>query len=308
MSRDTLTVIVLPSGAGRPRTITFRKDRLRLAAAGVLVFLGAVALLLLSHRSLRRQVAELEYLRAEANSQRSQVASMVEEMDGLKDQFQRLQNLDHKLRLLASLEPPSGANKPLSGLGGPDPSSTSSDEVFISDRQSALVESMRRELDSLKVASVRQEGSFRELESALQEMKSQLASTPSVWPVKGWVTSGFGSRISPFTGRKVMHTGLDIATRKGSLITSPADGVVIRVNSEYDFGKLVEVDHGYGIVTRYGHNSQVLVRVGQRVRRGQPIARVGNTGRSTGPHLHYEVRLNGIPINPKRYIVEEDTL
>ncbi len=139
-------------------------------------------------------------------------------------------------------------------------------------------------------------------------MKSQLAATPSIWPVHGWVTSGFGRRLSPFTGRRVLHTGLDIATRKGAIIIAPADGVVTRAATEYDFGKLVEIDHGFGVSTRYGHNSQILVRPGHRVRRGEPIARVGNTGRSTGPHLHYEVRLNGVPVNPRRYIVEEDTL
>jgi murein DD-endopeptidase MepM/ murein hydrolase activator NlpD len=135
-----------------------------------------------------------------------------------------------------------------------------------------------------------------------------LASTPSIWPVRGWVTSGFGKRLSPFTGRKNLHTGIDIATRHGTVVVAPADGVVTRVTTKYDMGKLVEIDHGYGILTRYGHNSEILVRPGQRVRRGQPIARVGNTGRSTGPHLHYEVRLNGVPVNPMRYIVDDETI
>ena len=308
MSRDTLTVIILPGGAGRPRTLTIRRKRLKLAAIVALACLGGLVAMTISYSNLRRQVAELSYLQAETTSQRMQLASLAEELKGLKDQFQRLQKLDRKLRLLASLEPSSESSKPLLGLGGPDPASTSADKVFIADSQRALVETMRQELARLKDASNRQEASFHELESAFHDLKSLLASTPSIWPVHGWVTSGFGQRISPFTGHRALHTGIDIATRKGAVIVAPADGVVTRVSTKYDFGKFVEIDHGYGITTRYGHNSQILVRPGQRVRRGEPIARVGNTGRSTGPHLHYEVRLNGVPVNPRRYIVEEETL
>lgn len=307
MSRDTLTVIILPDGAGRPRTLAVKRSRLKLAGLSVLVFVGAFVLMAVSYHGLRRQVTELNYLQTEASTQRAKVASMVQELDDLQDRFQRLQEMDRKLRLLVSLEPSSNA-KPQAGLGGPDPSSASSESVFITDRQSTLMENMRLELAKLKDAAALQEGSFKEIHNAFKEMRSKLASTPSIWPVRGWMTSGFGRRISPFTGRRVLHTGIDIATRKGAIVTAPADGVVVRVSSEYDFGKLVEIDHGFGVVTRYGHNSNILVRPGHRVRRGEPISRVGNSGRSTGPHLHYEVRLNGVPVNPKRYIVEEETL
>jgi murein DD-endopeptidase MepM/ murein hydrolase activator NlpD len=273
-----------------------------------MVLVGAFILIAVSYRGLRHQVAELNYLQTEVSSQRNKVTSMAEELEGLQDQFQRLQEMDRKLRMLVSLEPSSTSGKPQAGLGGPDPSSTSTDNALIADRQSTLVENLRLELSRLKDAAGRQEASFTEIHSAFTDMKSKLASTPSIWPVRGWMTSGFGRRISPFTGRRVLHTGIDIATRKGAIVTSPANGVVTRVTTEYDFGKLVEIDHGYGLTTRYGHNSKILVRPGHRVRRGQPVARVGNTGRSTGPHLHYEVRLNGVPVNPKRYIVEEETL
>ena len=308
MSRDTLTVIVLPDGAGSPRTFALRRSRLKLAAVGAVVFVGIASLMALSYRGLRRQVAELEHLQAESVAQRTKVASMAEELESLQDQFQKLRDMDRKLRLLVSLEPSSLSTKPQAGLGGPDPSSTSADSTFISDRQSTLMDKMRNELARLKEAAGEQEASFGEIHKAFQKLRTKLSATPSIWPVRGWMTSGFGRRVSPFTGKRVMHTGIDIATRGGALIIAPADGVVSRVANELDFGKLVEIDHGYGVVTRYGHNSKILVRPGHRVRRGEPIARVGNTGRTTGPHLHYEVRLNGVPVNPKRYIVEEDTL
>jgi murein DD-endopeptidase MepM/ murein hydrolase activator NlpD len=264
-------------------------------------------MMVVSYGGLRRQVAELNSLQAEAASQRAHIASMAKDLEAFQEQFQKLQDLDLKLRLLVSMEPSSQMTKPLAGLGGPDPSS-SSDNAFISDRQSTLLENMRRELGRLKEAASIQEASFNEINKAFQQQRSRLAATPSIWPVKGWRTSGFGQRISPFTGRRVLHTGIDIATRKGAIVRAPADGLVNRVTTEYDFGKLVEIDHGHGVVTRYGHNNKILVRPGQRVRRGEPISQVGNSGRSTGPHLHYEVRLKGVPVNPKRYIVDEDTL
>ncbi len=231
---------------------------------------------------------------------------MSEEMKGLNDQLQRMQKLDRKLRLLASLEPTTESSKPLLGLGGPNTKASSGEDVIIADSLSTLIETMRQELAKLKEATGRQEESFHELVSAFHDLKSLLAYTPSIWPVRGWVTSGFGRRVSPFTGKRSLHTGMDIASRKGALVVAPADGVVARVVTEYDFCKLLEIDHGYGLKTRYGHNSHVLVRAGQRVERGDPIARVGNTGRSTGSHLHYEVHLNGVPVNPKRYILLEE--
>jgi murein DD-endopeptidase MepM/ murein hydrolase activator NlpD len=307
LSRGTLTVIFLPDGAGRPRTVAIKRSRLRFAGIAALVSLAVVAMMVVSYGGLRRQVAELNSLQAEAASQRAHIASMAKDLEAFQEQFQKLQDLDLKLRLLVSMEPSSQMTKPLAGLGGPDPSS-SSDNAFISDRQSTLLENMRRELGRLKEAASIQEASFNEINKAFQQQRSRLAATPSIWPVKGWRTSGFGQRISPFTGRRVLHTGIDIATRKGAIVRAPADGLVNRVTTEYDFGKLVEIDHGHGVVTRYGHNNKILVRPGQRVRRGEPISQVGNSGRSTGPHLHYEVRLKGVPVNPKRYIVDEDTL
>jgi murein DD-endopeptidase MepM/ murein hydrolase activator NlpD len=147
--------------------------------------------------------------------------------------------------------------------------------------------------------------SFQQLDEFFKNQKSLLSSTPSIWPTRGWVTSGFGMRKSPFTGLNETHKGWDIGARMGSQIRTTADGVVVVAGRKSGYGKMVEIDHGYGISTRYGHNSKNLVEVGDRVKRGALIGMVGSTGRSTGPHLHYEVLLNGVPVNPKNYIFEE---
>ena len=122
-------------------------------------------------------------------------------------------------------------------------------------------------------------------------------------PVRGWVTSAFRRRNDPFTGNAVWHRGLDISTAMGTPVLAPADGVVTYIGRKVDFGNIMSLDHGYGYLTRYGHNSKIIVRAGQQVRRGQVIAFVGNTGKSTGPHLHYEVLRNGVPVNPQDYII-----
>lgn len=128
--------------------------------------------------------------------------------------------------------------------------------------------------------------------------------TPNIWPVDGWLTSGFKWRISPIDGRLLFHQGLDIAAPLGSPVVATAGGVVTRSAYSGGYGNLVEIDHGNGIRTRYAHNAELLVSVGEQVQRGDVIAAVGSTGRSTGPHVHYEVRIDGKPVDPIEYVEE----
>jgi murein DD-endopeptidase MepM/ murein hydrolase activator NlpD len=130
----------------------------------------------------------------------------------------------------------------------------------------------------------------------------RLAAQPAIWPVEGPVTGGFGERIDPFNGEGAFHTGVDISAGYGRPIIAPADGVVTFAAPDSGYGNLLVLDHGYGISTRYGHLSGFAVTPGQTVHRGEVIAYVGLTGRSTGPHLHYEVRINGVAVNPYKYL------
>jgi murein DD-endopeptidase MepM/ murein hydrolase activator NlpD len=138
----------------------------------------------------------------------------------------------------------------------------------------------------------------------LADQKAFLAALPTRKPAVGYFTSGFGVRKSPYGGRAKMHEGLDIANRPGSQIRATADGTVIFAGSKSGYGQTLIIDHGYGLETWYAHNRSILVTRGQKVRRGDSIALLGNSGRSTGPHLHYEVRVNGTPVDPLTYILE----
>jgi murein DD-endopeptidase MepM/ murein hydrolase activator NlpD len=161
------------------------------------------------------------------------------------------------------------------------------------------------EIKQLDNSIVEQFDEYQALLATVKEIKKIQDATPSLCPVEGGsISSKFGYRISPFKGSKEFHSGLDISVRKGTPVKATADGFVICAEYNGDLGKEVIIDHGFGIVTAYGHLSEIKVRIGQQVQRGGMIGKVGNTGRSTGPHLHYEVRLNNNPINPKKYIPE----
>lgn len=144
--------------------------------------------------------------------------------------------------------------------------------------------------------------SFETIDQAWQERAKVLAHTPSLLPVTGFFSDGFGWRKDPITGERAFHEGLDIVAQTGTQVLAPADGVVISAGRNSSYGKAVDLSHGFGLGTRFGHLSAVLVRPGQRVQRGDVIGRVGSTGRSTGPHLHYEVLKEGRHVNPRRYL------
>jgi murein DD-endopeptidase MepM/ murein hydrolase activator NlpD len=161
------------------------------------------------------------------------------------------------------------------------------------------------EVDRLLRLSAFELEKYSEVETELGKVKERLAHTPSIWPTKGWLSRGFGMKYDPFTGYEQMHRGIDIANRRGTPVMATAAGRVKSVGTFGGLGKMVIVDHGYGFVTRYGHLSQINVKRGQRVDRGEVIALMGNTGYSTGPHLHYEVWRNGKILNPRDFILNE---
>ena len=222
---------------------------------------------------------------------------MNKQVGEFEKQIQRLKEFDVKLRIIANLENAEETD-PFLGVGGISPTTR---EPWQGEEED--LQRMKTELDRLCTEAEFREKSFQELYSFLEGKKKELSCTPSIWPVRGWLTSRFGYRIDPFTGMRQLHEGIDVANRMGTPIIAPADGVISRVFNNFGFGLMVEINHGYGIVTRYGHLSKSYVNVGKRVKRGERIAAIGATGRATGPHLHYEVRLNGVPINPQNYIL-----
>lgn len=157
-------------------------------------------------------------------------------------------------------------------------------------------------LSTLEEIIPAQVNSLGQVKEALEEKRYRLEHTPNIWPNDGWVSSSFGRRRDPFTGKYAYHEGIDIANHQGTPIFATAAGKVTHAGYMGGYGNLVIIDHGFGIETRYGHIDRLLVKRGDEVTKGQKIATVGNTGRSTGPHVHYEVRVKGKPVSPFRYL------
>jgi murein DD-endopeptidase MepM/ murein hydrolase activator NlpD len=250
---------------------------------------------------VKKKAFELNRLREETQVQMSQIHFFSARIEDLEKQLSKLKDFDRRIRIIANLER-GQETTPFMGMGGPSPSDIR-EKLRLEKDEKGLIQHMRSDIERIQSEALSREESFSELEKLLLTKKNILTHTPSIWPVKGWVTSGFGFRTNPFTGLTQMHEGIDISNRIGTLIVAPADGIVLDIGSDLVYGKILVISHGFGVNTRYGHLSKILVKVGHHVKRGDEIAEVGMTGKTTGPHLHYEVRLNGIPANPMRYIL-----
>jgi murein DD-endopeptidase MepM/ murein hydrolase activator NlpD len=233
--------------------------------------------------------------------QRSQLQRFAKEIDTLKSRLVELNTFEKKIRIIANIEN-SGETTGLFGMGGTIPDDLDP-KIPLSEKHNSLIREMHHQTDQLNNASVNQAAGFDSLLKYLETQVDLLAATPSIRPVGGWVTSRFAHRISPFTGRREFHNALDIANRIGTPIIAPADGKVSYAGRRWLLGKVIEINHGHGFVTRYAHCEAFKKKRGEKVRRGDVIALMGNSGRSTGPHLHYQIKLNGVPVNPEKYII-----
>ena len=234
-----------------------------------------------------------------------QFANYIQQLDELNNKMNSLDELEYKVRELVSYQDGSRVVKQVA-VGGKEVDILREYFAFSDRREQEFFDSLNETLDVMRIEINKREVSLAKLVDFLEEQRLVMLSTPTIWPVRGWVSSKFGFRTSPFSGRRVFHEGLDIAARYGIPVRSTAKGIVLYAGEKAGYGKIVTIDHGFGYMTRYGHNSSLTVKVGDRVEKGDVIAKVGSTGRSTGPHVHYEVLVNGIPVNPQKFIIDEN--
>jgi len=299
--KEYFTFMFLPGPNERVRTLSVSKSALKTVFLSFMAVLAFSLYLVYEYNDVKDKVWELQSVREELMQQKAQVQSFALNLLDYKRQMFLLRDLDTRLRRVVSLGPRDKAQQVL-GIGGPDELGLQNLTTLGEKKQEEALKEMHQELSQLKGAASRQETSLQMLIEYFEDKRSLYASTPSLWPVRGWVTSPFGNRTSPFSGILKFHEGIDIAAQTGTPVMAPADGVVVKAGFSAGYGNLVELSHGYGIKTVYGHNSRLNVKAGQRVKRGEIISFVGDTGTSTGPHLHYEVRMNGLPVNPVRYM------
>lgn len=266
--------------------LTGRKIAASLGAIGAIAGLAALSgWLWLSARSDR---LELSRLRGENQEIRTANESFEGRIGKLQERLADSEERTRRLAIVAGVESLDGGRR--SGLGG---------EL----RAAAGVERVLAELEG-RAEGI--SGSLDTLETRVAENFQLLSSTPSIWPVAGMLSSGYGWRRDPITGQRALHDGVDIAALPGKPVQSTASGVVAKVLQYGGLGRAVYVSHGYGVTTVYGHMSRVLVKPGQRIDRGTTVGLVGNTGRSTGYHLHYEVQIEGRAVNPLPYLLSRD--
>lgn len=297
-----LTIVIMPGDAASPKQYRLSQRTFKAGKIVVALLAVVVAYVLVDYAGMVKKVSSFNTVKQENTSQKIELQALSTKMEGLETRLSKLKLFDKKLRIIANIEEPAyRADGEHTGMGGAD----SDGDYFMSleEKRGRLVANMHSNMDQLELEAKAQEKRFTQLQEFLMKQSSMLASTPSVRPARGWMTSSYGKRTDPFTGRRRSHNGLDIANRVGTNVIAPGDGVVTRVTRLPSLGKLVEISHGYGVKTLYGHLSKTLVKVGQKIKRGDNIAAMGNTGRSTGPHLHYEVKVNGVHVNPSRYIL-----
>jgi murein DD-endopeptidase MepM/ murein hydrolase activator NlpD len=301
LDKDYFNILVFGQKTSKTRHLRIHKKTFKIGLYLLAFGLLSTIFFFCDYIQVRKKTFELNQLRQETQEQRSKIHFFSSKIEDLEKQLSKLKDFDKKIRIIANLEKGQETTS-FMGMGGPSPSDVR-EKLRAEKDEKGLVQQMKTDIERLKTEATSQEESLSELEKLLQTKKEVLIHTPSIWPVQGWVTSGFGFRTNPFTGLTQMHEGLDISNRVGIPITATADGIISDVGSDWAHGRILVISHGFGMITRYSHLNKVLVRVGQKVKRGDKIAEVGTSGKTTGPHLHYEVRLNGIPVNPMRYIL-----
>ncbi len=288
MNKRYSTIIFVPHARAK-----FRKLKVSHRLLFSIVSLVSTSLCLSTFFSVQyftslSQTHELSKLRHENRELQSANEQFGKSVESLRTQLRTVEDRTRKLAIIAGITTLDEASQ--GGSGG-----LRNDELAGSP--------YRDDVDKMSFRSTRLSKDLSELEEKFVAQSRMLSSTPSIAPVRGILTDGFGGRSDPFTREPGQHNAIDISSAVGQPIRSPADGIVVKAEWASGYGNVIYISHGYGYSTRYGHLSSFAVRPGARIKRGDVIGYVGSTGRSTGPHLHYEVRVNNNPVNPLEYIL-----
>ena len=291
--KRSYTILIVPHARAE-----FKKYRIGLGSlrgVSLLALLWGLCGVLLPYYLVRtlHYSSRVERLERENSGLREINARFDESLAELKNHVTEFENKSYKFALMAGVEELPGKNE---AAGGSDFGGAVVGVPSVTD--------LRGQLSQLRERTQALRGTYSVLEKVYQDQSLLLASTPSILPVKGILGHGFGWRRDPFTGQREFHKGIDISAPTGRKIMAPADGIVVKASKLQGYGRVIYLSHGNGMMTRYGHLSEFNVKLGQKVSRGSVIGFVGSSGRSTGPHLHYEVLVHSQKINPMKYILE----
>lgn len=328
-----VTFMVVPDGKNKIRKIVISGASIKLLGYVTGLLIVIFLSVLVDYMGLWPQSKETRRLRDDNAELHSQLQVVAGKINSVEATLEKLKKFSAKMRSITAInDPERGLQMAMGPLSKEESDAQESSEpqqeripssaiydrsLFkaenlqtmiaddLSQNEDADGTKLNRRLDQISKVCLMEERDFLTLWETLQDRTQLLSATPSTKPVNGFYTSRFGYRMSPYADTPMMHEGVDIAAPPGTPVYATADGIVKFAGYGGGYGNLVVIDHGYGVETRFGHNSLIRVKTGQKVRRGDPIAAVGSTGRSTGPHCHYEVRVNGQPVDPLNYILEE---
>jgi murein DD-endopeptidase MepM/ murein hydrolase activator NlpD len=307
-ARRHWTLMIVPDGDTEARQMRVSRGAVRLASAAAILVLGVLAALSTGFVVRESQQARAVALARENVALEGEMVRLRERMGELEVVLGDLWDQDEQYRLLAGLDPLDDGVRRV-GIGGPGSEAGPSDLEDLDPRMGRLARAASTNVSTMVRRAQLLSTSWREASRSLAATNERLRATPSILPAEGRISSAFShSRLHPILDVARPHKGVDVTARHGTPIVATAAGRVTFVGRQGSYGQMVEVDHGYGVRTRYAHASKLLVRRGQRVERGETIAEVGSSGLSAAPHVHYEVWVSGRPINPRRYILESDVL
>lgn len=286
------TFLIFPGAHGKLRRIQLPPYVIQLILGFALAGVVTLAALANSYAHMLLKVSDYNTVRTEREALKTHCHSLESVVTRTHDELMSLQSLAAEVALAYSFAGEGRRRFP-------------TDVLMVADRgHASLGADYDASLDAFNMMKVRPLLASYALNasSPFREKVYEDSATPSIWPVRGIITAGFGQRIDPFSGEGVFHTGVDIAAPAGTPIRAAADGILFHAGPDANYGNEALIDHGYGLTTKYGHLRSLSVVVGEEVRRGQIIGTVGTTGRTTGPHLHYEVLVGGTPVNPVKYL------
>lgn len=323
-SGDNYTIVIFRGAKAPPLRFSFPRSvvkRAKILGLALLIVQGA----LMTHYAIQTgQVWQLNILREETAALREQTTSFSTALDDLRQRMVAMKEVNKRLKIMLGIEEQKPTDM-MSGKGGGEqpmmmdggqplegaaiiPQPVAKPEILPSETapvgEKSLTQKVQKDISWLQYHSTVEERVMEQLLAAAKDKSARWAATPSIWPVRGWVTSGFGPRVSPFTNQLAMHDGLDIGAAPNTPVRVSANGRVTSAGFDAKMGNVILIDHGYSIESEYGHLAKILVKTGQKVKRGDVIALVGSTGLATGPHLHYMIKLKGQVINPNNYILD----
>jgi len=295
MAKSCYTFIIVPNASSRLRKLKLPTRALHaLAILGVLSFFVLVGLGF-SYVKMAFKAADYDKLQVENTSLKIQKKNLEVATVKLGEKLSNIENLFEKIQNLVE-------NDNLTKRGKLNMPAVGGSKVDYPTAELLGSPNLKNGIDLLKDRTAEMETQLTLLEQVAEKKATIRRLTPTIWPVKGHITSHYGNRADPFNGEAELHLGLDISALFGTQVHSPADGKIIYAQRKAAYGNLIIIDHGNGLTTRLGHLSRFNVKVGQRVRKNDVVGYVGTSGRSTAPHLHYEVRLNDRPVNPRNYL------